>query len=221
MRLGGLFNWPLSQNRTFILDGSGHRPPLQKAFATLQLMKKGDALLIVDVQNDFCPGGALAVNKGDEVVPILNKWISEAQRLEIPIFASRDWHPTHHISFKERGGPWPPHCIQNTFGAAFHPDLKLPGDTQIISKAADPDQDAYSAFGGTDLADRLRHAGIKRIWIGGLTQDYCVRETSLDALREGFEVHVIVPGTRAVNVRPEDGARALDDIRRAGALLEQ
>jgi len=184
-------------------------------------MQQGDALLIVDVQNDFCPGGALAVNKGDEVVPVLNKWIAQAERQGLPIFASRDWHPPNHISFRERGGPWPPHCIQNTDGAAFHPDLKLPPRVQVISKADTPDKDAYSAFGGTDLTARLRRAGVKRVWIGGLTQDYCVRESSLDALREGFEVHVIVPGTRAVNVHPEDGARALDDIRRAGAVLEQ
>jgi nicotinamidase/pyrazinamidase len=183
-------------------------------------MDKGDALLIVDVQNDFCPGGALAVNRGDEVVPVLNRWIEAAQRLGVNIYASRDWHPAHHISFKERGGPWPPHCIQGTKGAAFHRDLKLPADAQVISKAQSPDEDSYSAFGGTDLAERLRRAGIHRLWVGGLTQDYCVRETSLDAIREGFEVHVIVEGTRAVNVHPKDGHRALEDVRRAGAILE-
>jgi len=182
-------------------------------------MKKGDVLLIVDVQNDFCPGGALAVNKGDEVVPVLNQWINEAQRLGVTVYASRDWHPAHHISFKERGGPWPPHCIQGTKGAAFHPDLKLPANVQVISKAESPDIDSYSAFGGTDLAERLRRAGIHRLWVGGLTQDYCVRDTSLDAIREGFEVHVIVEGTRAVNVHPEDGRRALEDVQAAGAVL--
>ena len=182
-------------------------------------MKKGDVLLIVDVQNDFCPGGALAVNKGDEVVPVLNQWINEAQRLGVTVYASRDWHPPHHISFKERGGPWPPHCIQGTKGAAFHPDLKLPANVQVISKAESPDIDSYSAFGGTDLAERLHRAGTHRLWIGGLTQDYCVRETSLDAIREGFEVHVIVEGTRAVNVHPEDGRRALEDVQAAGAVL--
>jgi len=183
-------------------------------------MERGDALLIVDVQNDFCPGGALAVNKGDEVVPVLNQWINQAQRLGVTIYASRDWHPAHHISFKERGGPWPPHCIQGTRGAAFHPDLRLSANVQVISKAQSPDEDSYSAFGGTDLAERLRRAGTHRLWVGGLTQDYCVRETSLDAIRGGFEVHVIVEGTRAVNVHPEDGRRALEDVRRAGAILE-
>jgi nicotinamidase/pyrazinamidase len=182
-------------------------------------MERGDALLIVDVQNDFCPGGALAVEDGDHVVPVLNRWLEDAQRQGIDVYATRDWHPPGHVSFKDRGGPWPPHCIQGTAGADFHPALKLPPGTQVISKAANVDEDAYSAFGGTDLAARLRKANIRRIWIGGLTQDYCVRETSLDAIHEGFEVHVIVDGTRAVNVDPTDGPRALEDIRRAGAIL--
>src|SRR5262245_15732315 len=138
------------------------------------MFKPGDALLVVDVQNDFCPGGSLAVSKGDEVVPVLNRWIEDAGAAGVPIFASRDWHPPNHISFKARGGPWPPHCIQNTFGAAFHPDLRLPPGAELISKADSPDVDSYSAFGGTDLAERLHEAGVKRVWIGGLTQDYCV-----------------------------------------------
>ena len=184
-------------------------------------MQSGDALLIVDVQNDFCPGGTLAVREGDQVVPVLNKWIELAQRQGIPVYASRDWHPADHVSFKERGGPWPPHCVQETSGAAFHPDLKLPFRVEIISKADHPDVDSYSAFGGTDLAARLRRAGIRGLWIGGLTQDYCVRFTALDAIREGFKVHVIVAGTRAVNVNPDDGRRALEEIQRAGAVLEE
>src|SRR5215471_7011834 len=184
-------------------------------------MRAGDALLIVDVQNDFCPGGALAVVEGDQVVPVLNRWIDEARTLGVPIYASRDWHPPEHISFRSRGGPWPPHCIQNTAGAAFHRSLKLPPNASIISKADDPDRDSYSAFGGTNLKERLLGAGVKRVWIGGLTQDYCVRETSLDAIRAGFEVHVIVGGTRAVNVLPDDGKRALQEIQAAGAILEK
>ena len=181
----------------------------------------GDALLIVDVQNDFCPGGALAVPEGDAVVPVLNQWIDEANSKGIPVFASRDWHPRNHISFKERGGPWPPHCIQGTSGAAFHPDLNLPPDVEIISKAEEPDKDSYSAFGGTDLADRLREAGVKTVWIGGLAQDYCVRATALDAIQQGFKVHLITDATRAVNVHPGDGQQALDEIRKAGAILEE
>jgi nicotinamidase/pyrazinamidase len=181
----------------------------------------GDALLIVDVQNDFCLGGALAVSKGDEVVPVLNEWIERARTAGVPVFASRDWHPARHVSFKQRGGPWPPHCIQDTPGAAFHPGLRFPPDIEIISKAEMLDEDSYSAFGGTNLAEKLRSRGVKRVWIGGLTQDYCVRFTALDAIREGFEVHVIVEATRAVNVQPNDGRQALEDIKRAGGILEK
>jgi nicotinamidase/pyrazinamidase len=184
-------------------------------------MEPGDALLIVDVQNDFCPGGALAVPEGDRVIPVLNRWIEKARQQNIPIFASRDWHPPGHISFKPRGGPWPVHCVQGSPGSEFHPDLRLPADAHIISKGEHPDQDSYSAFGGTSLKEQLRRAGIKRLWIGGLAQDYCVRATTLDALREGFEVHVIVDATRPVNVHADDGRRALEDMARAGAILEQ
>jgi nicotinamidase/pyrazinamidase len=185
------------------------------------VLSREDALMIVDVQNDFCPGGALAVCGGDQVVPLLNRWIAAAEAAGIPVFASRDWHPANHISFRDRGGPWPPHCIQGTAGAEFHPDLKLPANVQIISKADKPDADSYSAFGGNDLADRLRKSGVRRVWIGGLTQDYCVHDTALDALREGFEVHVIVDATRAVNVNSEDGKRALERIRQSGGILEE
>jgi len=184
-------------------------------------MQEGDALLIVDVQNDFCPGGALGVREGDKVIPVLNRWIEEAERRNIPIILSRDWHPAGHISFTGRGGPWPPHCVQGTRGAAFHPDLHLPAHVQMVSKGYHSEKDSYSAFGGTDLKEKLRRAGIKRIWIGGLAQDYCVRETSIDAIREGFEVHVIVEGTRPVNVDPDDGRHALEHIERAGAILER
>lgn len=187
---------------------------------TKPMLKPGDALLIVDVQNDFCPGGALAVTRGDEIIPVLNRWIEDAGAVGIPVFASRDWHPPDHISFKERGGPWPPHCIRNTFGAAFHPDLILPPGVEVISKAESSDADSYSAFGGTGLAERLRTAGVERIWIGGLAQDYCVRATALDGLNERFEVHLIVSATRAVDVRPDDGRRALEEIRQAGGILE-
>ena len=181
----------------------------------------GDALLIVDVQNDFCPGGALAVPEGDAVIPVLNQWIDEANARGVPVFASRDWHPRNHISFKDRGGPWPPHCVRGTSGAAFRPDLKLPPDVEIVSKAEDPDKDSYSAFGGTDLADHLRKAKVKTLWLGGLAQDYCVRASALDAIRQGFKVHLIADATRAVNVHVGDGQRALDEIKEAGVVLEE
>jgi len=184
-------------------------------------LQAGDALLIVDVQNDFCPGGALAVPEGDAIIPVLNRWIAEADARRVPVFASRDWHPENHISFKQRGGPWPPHCVQGTPGAAFHPDLRLPRNVEIVSKAENPDEDSYSAFGGTDLTERLRRAGVKNIWMGGLAEDYCVRATALDAINEGFKVHLISGATRAVNIHPSDGERALEEVRRAGGLIEE
>jgi nicotinamidase/pyrazinamidase len=179
----------------------------------------GDALLVVDVQNDFCSGGALAVPDGDSIIPILNQWIAEAEARGVPVFASSDWHPANHVSFKDRVGPWPRHCVQGTLGAAFHPDLRLPQNVHIISKAEDPDKDSYSAFGGTDLAERLRRANIKNVWMGGLAQDYCVRATALDAIQQGFKVHVITDATRAVNIHPGDGQHALDQIQQAGGSL--
>lgn len=185
-------------------------------------LKPGDALIIVDVQNDFCPGGALAVAEGDQVVPVLNRWISKAHEADIPIFASRDWHPPDHISFQQQGGPWPPHCVQGTHGAEFHPDLNLPAETAIVTLKGDtPDRDAYSAFDGTNLASELRARNVKRLWVGGIATDYCVKATVLDGLQEGFDVCVIEDAIRAVNVNPDDGQRAINDMRQAGALVER
>jgi len=178
-----------------------------------------DALIIVDVQNDFCPRGALPVQRGHEVVPVLNDWIDAARRGRAVIAASRDWHPANHVSFRERGGPWPPHCVQATRGAELRADLQLPADAWVISKGTEPDRDAYSAFDRTDLAERLKTAGVHRVWIGGLALDVCVRATALDAIKAGFETHVIADATRAVNVRPDDGARALTEMESAGAVI--
>jgi nicotinamidase/pyrazinamidase len=180
----------------------------------------GDALLIIDVQNDFCAGGSLAVPDGDGVVPVINRWIAAARRAGIPIVVSRDWHPADHTSFLERGGLWPPHCVQGTRGAEFHPALDLPSDSPIVSKGDTPDRDNYSDFRETDLAERLRRGEVRRLWVAGLALDYCVRATVLDAIREGFEVHLILAATRAVDVRPGDGDRALAEIRAAGAIVE-
>src|SRR5690349_18961003 len=127
-------------------------------------LRRGDALIIVDVQNDFCPGGALAVPEGDRVVSELNKWIAQAAHFDIPVFASRDWHPPNHISFKGLGGIWPVHCVQGSPGAEFHADLKLPPNATVVSKATEANRDSYSAFGGTDLADRLRAMNVQRVW---------------------------------------------------------
>jgi nicotinamidase/pyrazinamidase len=180
-------------------------------------LDKTDALLVVDVQNDFCPGGALAVARGDEVVAVLNRWIAAAREAGAPIVASRDWHPAGHVSFKARGGPWPDHCVQGSKGAELRADLALPPDAIVLSKGVEIDRDAYSAFDGTGLADRLRKLGVRRVFVGGLAQDVCVRATVLDAIRAGFAVHLIEAATRPVDRRA--GARALEEMRRAGAAV--
>jgi nicotinamidase/pyrazinamidase len=177
-----------------------------------------DALLVVDIQRDFLPGGALGVRGGDEVIPVLNRYIAIARRHGMPIIATRDWHPADHCSFHARGGPWPEHCVQDTPGAAFAPQLDLPEDAIIVSKATQADQEAYSTFSGTGLAQRLREAGVQRVLIGGLATDYCVRYSTRDALAEGFEVIVLDDAVRAVNVQPGDGARAKEEMKASGAV---
>ena len=176
-----------------------------------------DALIVVDVQNDFCPGGALPIAGGDDVVPVLNAWMAAAAAGGVPVFASRDWHPAGHISFKERGGPWPSHCLQDSVGAAFHPDLALPRDTVIVTKGNRFDQDQNSAFEATGLATELRARDLRRLWVGGLAEDVCVRATVLDALRAGFEVRLIEAATRPVTA--EGGIAARAEMAAAGAAM--
>ena len=172
-----------------------------------ETLQHGDALIIVDVQKDFCPGGALPIENGDKVVPILNRWIAAAVAKGVPIYASRDWHPLGHISFTERGGPWPPHCIQDSDGARFHPDLKLPDSVIKVTKGVRFDQDQNSAFDQTGLAKQLRKDGIQRLVVGGLAEDVCVLATVLDARKEGFEVVLISDATRPVTVQGGEEAR--------------
>ena len=159
------------------------------------------------------------MKNGDAVVPRLNRVIKVAESAGVPIFYTRDWHPRNHMSFREQGGIWPPHCVQGTEGAMFHADLKVPATAVIISKGDDPRKEAYSGFQGTDLTKRLKALGIDEVFIGGLTTDYCVKESSLDALHDGFVVDVMTDCTRAVNVRPGDGRRALQAAKKAGAKL--
>jgi len=180
------------------------------------------ALVIVDTQNDFCPGGALAVPNGDQVVPVLNEYARRFAEEALPIFASRDWHPEKTVHFKDYGGKWPPHCIQGTRGAEFHPDLKLPEGTVIISKGMDPNEDAYSVFQGRDpegkpFAQALREKGVEHLYVGGLATDYCVRATVLAALQEGFRVTLLLDAVRGVDVNPGDSERAIQEMIAAGA----
>ena len=178
---------------------------------------KDSALIVTDVQNDFCPGGALAVPRGDQVVPVLNEYIRLFVSSGAPIYATRDWHPPNHCSFKTQGGPWPVHCVQNSKGAEFHPKLALPKDVKIVSKAADPKQDDYSAFEGTDLAASLKHQGVRRLFIGGLATDYCVKSTVLDGIKAGFQVTFLADASRGVNLNAGDSDRAVSEMLTVGA----
>jgi nicotinamidase/pyrazinamidase len=179
--------------------------------------RKGDALLIVDVQNDFCPGGSLAVDGGDDILPVLNEAIEAAEQAKAPIIASRDWHPPGHCSFDEQGGPWPEHCVQRSDGAAFRSGLKLPMNVEVVSKGQSLERDQYSALDGTGLAEQLRARGITRLWGGGLAQDVCVHATVMDALQEGFKVKLLQEATRPVD--PQKGAEALREMESGGAEL--
>lgn len=182
-------------------------------------LQTGDALVVVDVQNDFLPGGALGVPGGDEVIPVLNRYLAVWRERGLPVFATRDWHPQGHCSFRERGGPWPPHCVAESPGARFANALNLPPATAVISKGTTPDQDAYSGFQGTDLDDRLRRAGVRRVFVGGLATDYCVVSTVRDALARGYQTVVLADAIRAVNVQPDDGRKAEAEMGRLGAAL--
>ena len=173
----------------------------------------GDALLVVDVQNDFLLGGALGVPDGDRVLAPINKAIAVFRAHGLPLFASRDWHPVGHCSFSEQGGPWPVHCVADTPGAAFSSALDLPETVTLIYKATRVDEEAYSVFGGTGFEGMLRREGVRRIFIGGLATDYCVLATARDARLLGFGVVVLTDAVCAVDVQPGDGERALAEMR--------
>ena len=186
------------------------------------MLRTNAALLVVDVQNDFCPGGALAVPDGDRVVPVLNRCLIDATRHGLRVYASRDWHPAVSDHFVAYGGPWPPHCVQHTAGAEFHPDLRLPSSTVVITKGDDPHQHGYSAFDGhTDegrsLLEDLRAHDIEEIYIGGLATDYCVRESVLDARRAGVRVTVLEDAVAGIDMKRGDSDRAIAAMSVAGA----
>ncbi len=181
----------------------------------------GDALLIVDVQNDFLPGGSLAIAEGDQIIPVLNRYIKIFQGAQLPIYATRDWHPANHCSFNDQGGIWPKHCVANTWGSAFATTLRLPDTTVIISKATTADKDAYSGFEGTDLVEQLRAANIKRLFVGGLATDYCVLNTVKDALKKNFQILLLQDAIRAVDINSGDGERATAEMHKLGAISEK
>lgn len=177
------------------------------------------ALVVIDVQNDFCPGGALAVAGGDEVVAPCNRLLAQFRQHGDPFMFTRDWHPADHCSFQTRGGPWPVHCVQGTRGAAFHPALDVPPDAVIFDKAWMPDSEDFSGKTSSELFSHLAQLGVQRVILVGLATEYCVRETALDARNEGFEVEVVLDAIRPVNVQPDDGLRALAELRERGIKL--
>lgn len=180
------------------------------------VLKFGDTLIIVDVQKDFLPGGSLAIDQGDQILPVLNAYIGLFMRSTLPVFATRDWHPVDHCSFTPQGGPWPPHCIAGTAGAEFADSLELPGHVITVSKACEKDKEAYSGFASTELNAELRALSVKRIFAGGLATDYCVLNTVNDALNTGYRVYLLEDAIRAVD--PVSGLKAVQTMRQKGAL---
>lgn len=178
-----------------------------------------DALIVVDMQNDFMPWGALPVPDGDKVVPRLNRYIETFSSKGLPVYFTRDWHPKEHISFEGHGGVWPPHCVQDTEGAKFHKDLIIPVDNKfIISKGTSKDFDAYSGFQGTLLNELLKERAVRRVFVGGVATDYCVKNTVLGALNLGYSVLLLLDGIKGVDVNPGDSDRAVEEMMIKGAV---
>jgi nicotinamidase/pyrazinamidase len=189
-------------------------------------METKSALLIVDLQRDFCPGGNLAVAGGDEIIPVINRYIKIFSENGLPVLASRDWHPVHTVHFETGGGPWPVHCVQGTLGAQFHPDLRLPGAAVVLSKGMNPDRDnEYSDFQavteeGRPFRKYLIDNGIRHLFVCGIATDYCVRETVLDALGNGFAVTLLKDAVRGVELQKGDSDRAIAEMAAAGAEIK-
>jgi len=178
-----------------------------------------DALVVVDMQLDFMPGGALPVPGADEIVGRVNEYVELFTRAGATAVFTRDWHPPNHISFRTHGGPWPPHCIQGTPGASFHPGLRVPKDALVVSKATDPDREAYSGFEGTELDAELRRRGVRRLFVCGVATEYCVKATALDGVRLGYQVLLLADAVRGVNSPPNSVRRAIDEMLDAGVVL--
>lgn len=179
---------------------------------------KQSVLILVHLQNDFCPGGALPVTEGDTILPLINRYIGLFQSSGLPVIATRDWHPSNHCSFKEQGGRWPVHCVQGSRGAQFRTDLHIPNGSLIISGATNAQKEAYSTFDGTSLNDYLEDMGAKTLYIVGLATDYCVKQTVLDGCKLGYRVVVLEDAVRGVNLQPDDSQKALQEMSEAGAF---
>jgi nicotinamidase/pyrazinamidase len=174
-----------------------------------------DALIVVDPQNEFCPGGSLAVARGDEIFPVVNGIMPRFTH----VLATQDWHPREHRFFQQYGGPWPDHCIQGTPGAQFHPAFNRAAVREVVRKGTDINLDGYSGFAGTDLAQRLRARGVRRVFVAGLATDYCVKATAIEAVENGFEAYVLIDAIQSVELQPGDGERAVSAMHRAGVHL--
>jgi nicotinamidase/pyrazinamidase len=188
----------------------------------MTLLRASKALLVVDVQNDFCPGGALGIHGGDRIIPILNRYIKYFEMENLPIFVTRDWHPKVSKHFEQFGGVWPIHCIEGSYGAQFHPELELPKEALLMSKGMGPEEDSYSAFHSTDpsgmaLGNLLKTFGVTQIYISGLATDYCVKYSVLDAIEYGLEVIILADAIAGVNLQPNDSSLAMEVMVSRGA----
>ncbi len=190
-----------------------------KSRSTIPQPDRKSVLLLVHLQNDFCPGGALAVPGGDAIIPLANACIQLFSDQGFSVIATRDWHPANHCSFKEQGGPWPLHCVQGSFGSQFHPELRVPPGTLIVSGATNPKKEAYSGFDGTSLEDRLEDVEAETLFVVGLATDYCVKQTVLDACQRGFRVVLLEDGVRGIDVKAGDSQEALQEMRTAGVIV--
>ncbi|MCS7244357.1 MAG: nicotinamidase [Candidatus Calescibacterium sp.] len=177
------------------------------------------ALIVVDMQNDFLPGGSLEIPNSDTIIPVVNEYIKFFEARGLAVIYTRDWHPENHISFKENGGRWPRHCVQNTWGSEFHPQVYLPKNYLVISKAFYPDLEAYSGFQDTELNQKLNEMGIKNLFVCGVATDYCVLNTVLDAINLGYKVFLLIDAVKGVDLNPNDSEDAVKKMVSAGAEL--
>lgn len=187
-------------------------------------MKFKKALVVVDVQKDFCPRGALGVKGGDKIIPALNRYIEYFRKKRLPVFFTRDWHPKKTRHFNTSGGPWPVHCVQDTRGAAFHPKLKVPKEAFLVYKGMDPEKDSYSAFHAEDkyrnsFGNLLKMLKVEELYIAGLATDYCVRFSARDAIKQGYRAVVLVDAIKGVDLKPDDSKKALAEMAEEGARM--
>lgn len=180
---------------------------------------QGSALIVVDMQNDFLPGGKLEVPNSDTIIPIINEYIKIFEKKGLPVVFTRDWHPENHLSFKENGGIWPKHCVQNTEGVQINKDIYIPNNSVIINKAFQSDMEAYSGFQNTDLDQKLKEMNVKNLFVCGVATDYCVLNTVLDAIKLNYKVYLLIDAIKGVDVNPNDSEEAIKKMISNGVEL--